>query len=272
VKVAAIKAAPSEKVPTAGFVMFADGIEAWTPEVAKLEPLVGKDLPPDWTLRDGPRGKQLLPPKQGGGGPAAFRNTKEGFLAEQAGRQRWQEIEEDCRDRRTALMQAVEDTKDKIGGDWQARADEMYRWLKASGGAVSGERVSFGEGASNRPEATPPGNTSPPQGSRQPPPGGDPTPEPATSSGLERTAAKPGGASVEASGDDAPLGEAPPGAAGNVLANLHFHGPWTDLTPTGQPLPKGRWRCLGKLANGNLCNHTERQSVIPENDRTPGVV
>ena len=80
----------------------------WTPDKELARTLLGKPIPEDWTRREGPYGPQALPPRpKGAGGMVAWRNTKEGFEAEAAGRRRWQEIEEEKKDRRTALMQAV---------------------------------------------------------------------------------------------------------------------------------------------------------------------
>jgi hypothetical protein len=114
---------PNPKKEGTGFAKLEDGSEAWTPELAKLEPLVGRPLPDGWTLKDGPYGPQLLPPKEKGAG--AYRNTRDGFLAEQ-----------DFMNRRTALMQAMAQYAVDRQGDAKPglnivlRANDLYAWLK----------------------------------------------------------------------------------------------------------------------------------------------
>jgi hypothetical protein len=137
-KVLAFK--PNPKKPEQGFVRLAemidvqtdDGrkeqvqgetVEAWTPEIAKVPDLVGKELPDGWTLRDGPKGKQLLPPKvKGEGLRAAWANTEEG-----------EKYVQERMDRRTALMQAVASLaagpRDRTEKDL---ADFFYAWLRKS--------------------------------------------------------------------------------------------------------------------------------------------
>ena len=109
-------------------VLEVDGaeVEAWTPELELLKALGDGPIPPEWTLRDGPRGKQLLPPKKGGGG--GYRNTKEAFEAEAASRRAWQELEEERKDRRTALMTAAE----HLEGDVLEAAESLYAWLRGT--------------------------------------------------------------------------------------------------------------------------------------------
>jgi hypothetical protein len=123
-KVIAFK--PNPRKPEQGFVRFEDETEAWTPEIAKAAELVGKELPDGWTLRDGPKGKQLLPPKAKGEGPrAAWANTEEG-----------EKYVQERMDRRTALMQAVV----QWGGTASSYSSEatidlaehMYAWLRKS--------------------------------------------------------------------------------------------------------------------------------------------
>jgi hypothetical protein len=117
-------------------------IEAWTPELSKIPDLIGKELPDGWTLRDGPKGKQLLPPKEGrGGGPTAFRNTKEAFLLEQASIHA-----------SVALQQAVilltSNTKDSgqhFGGDIEAWTKRFYHLLQS---VSEGPSVGMYRGAS----------------------------------------------------------------------------------------------------------------------------
>jgi hypothetical protein len=125
-KVIAFK--PNPRKPEQGFVRFEDETEAWTPEIAKAAELVGKELPDGWTLRDGPKGKQLLPPKEGrGGGQTAFRNTKEAFLLEQASIHA-----------SVALQQAVilltsntKDSNQHFGGDIEAWTKRFYYLLQS---------------------------------------------------------------------------------------------------------------------------------------------
>jgi hypothetical protein len=100
-------------------------IEAWTPEIAKAAELVGKELPADWTLRDGPKGKQLLPPREGrGGGGGSYRNTKEAFDAEQISIHA-----------SVALQQAViwaQPVGNVTAEATLILADEFYKWLRKS--------------------------------------------------------------------------------------------------------------------------------------------
>lgn len=114
----------------------------WTPvERDVAVALIGKPIPDDWFRKDGDYGPQAFPPRKGGGGgggQAAWRNTKEGFAAETEGRQRWQQIEEERRDRRTALMQAVALTGDGRNlVEVMADAEFMYDWLRETSGAVA---------------------------------------------------------------------------------------------------------------------------------------
>jgi hypothetical protein len=123
-KVLAFK--PNPNNDKQGFVRFDDNTEAWTPELAKIPDLIGKELPADWTLRDGPKGKQLLPPKVKGEGPrAAWANTEEG-----------EKYVQERMDRRTALMQAVALLHDPPSGFGLAPvlelAIDMYAWLRES--------------------------------------------------------------------------------------------------------------------------------------------
>jgi hypothetical protein len=168
VKVLAFK--PNPRKPDQGFVRLTemidvqtvDGhkeqvegeiIEAWTPEVAKVAELVGKELPDGWTLRDGPKGKQLLPPKARGEGPrAAWANTEEG-----------QKYVQERMDRRTALMTAGEQWGQDHGamgtGNVLSWAEDFYGWLR--------ESVSGGPPPKASTSAA---GVSPPQGDAQGPP------------------------------------------------------------------------------------------------------
>lgn len=101
--------------------------------------VVGKPLP-QGTTEEPPKFDGALPslrlPRPGGG--TAWRNTKEGFEAEAAGRQRWQQIEEERRDRRTALMQALQrcgqlvSELPKSDVSVLSIADVYYEWLRTS--------------------------------------------------------------------------------------------------------------------------------------------
>lgn len=122
---------------------------------------VGTALP-EGTTEEPPKFEGALPslrlPRKGSGG-TAWRNTKEGFEAEQAGRRRWQEIEEERKDRRTALMTAFERTPVMPGtDDWElilAGAERMYDWLRSSpaaGPPTNPERG--GAGVATKPTAS----------------------------------------------------------------------------------------------------------------------
>jgi hypothetical protein len=150
---------PNPKNPAQGFVKVAlpDGseLEVWTPEFPKAEALNGKPIPDDWSLRDNKAGtgKVLLPPKDRQA--TAYRNTKEAFEAEAASRLAWQQVEEERKDRRTALMQAAE-----YVGSWDSSshftdimpiADFFYEWLRSSPAAGP---ASPGAGVATTAEAT----------------------------------------------------------------------------------------------------------------------
>ncbi len=112
---------PNPKKPENGFVTFDDGSEAWTPDPKLAEPFIGKPLPSDWTLKDGPYGKQALPPKDGKGtAKAAYANTKEGMAYVQ-----------ERMDRRTALMQAVL-VRGPEQAEWDVTAERMFKWLRST--------------------------------------------------------------------------------------------------------------------------------------------
>jgi hypothetical protein len=144
-RIVAVRSNPRE--PAQGFakILTDDGetLEAWSPEFAKLEKLNGLPIPEGWSLRDNKQGtgKVLLPPKERGGG--GFRQSREAFELEAKSRERWQLLEEERKDRRTALMQAREMMSDPASGVWTGTlyelADEMYAWLRASGAEAAGE-------------------------------------------------------------------------------------------------------------------------------------
>jgi hypothetical protein len=121
-----------EKAATIHFSM---GEPAWSPDfeiASKLE--VGKPLPEGWTIKPGQFGPMAMPPKKERGMAVAYRNTKEAFEAEAASRLAWQQVEEERKDRRTALMTAVEYARAYEPGpmEWPGFADEFYRWLRSS--------------------------------------------------------------------------------------------------------------------------------------------
>jgi hypothetical protein len=108
-------------------------VPCYDPRAAELK--VGEPLPDGWSVVQSKKGKDYVktPAAQRGQSAPAFRNTKEGFLAEQEGRLRWQWVEEERRDRRTALMQAaaffdsgVEHSTDMVAGV----AGIFYEWLR----------------------------------------------------------------------------------------------------------------------------------------------
>jgi hypothetical protein len=110
-----------KKGDKAGILVMSDDTRVWTPDKALGDTLVGKAIPEDWTQKQGEYGPQALPPKPKGGfgGPAAYRNTKEGQLAEQL-----------RMDARTAVMQATVE-----GVFIKDTADEIYKWLCQASGA-----------------------------------------------------------------------------------------------------------------------------------------
>lgn len=126
-------------------IRFDVGSAAWSPDydvAKKLE--IGKPLPKDWTVREGDYGPQAFPPKPKGGGATAWRNTKEGAEYENASRQRWQQVEEERKDRRTALMTAkdiavvLESAGLRPTGSFDPGmplilgfADTFYEWLRS---------------------------------------------------------------------------------------------------------------------------------------------
>lgn len=81
-------------------------IEAWTPAEMDAVQAWGGTVPKEFELKDGSKGKILVEPRKGGGG--SYSQSKEAFDRSAASREAWQQVEEDRRDRRTALMQAVE--------------------------------------------------------------------------------------------------------------------------------------------------------------------
>ena len=114
-------------------------VPCYSGEAANLK--IDEPLPSGWEVKTSKKGKDYLAvPKTGGGKrdfQAAYRNTKEGFEAEADSRLRWQDVEEERRDRRTALMQAIaaEDYPPAQPRDlatWLERADKFYEWLRSN--------------------------------------------------------------------------------------------------------------------------------------------
>lgn len=112
-------------------------LEAWTPELEKVKALGDGPVPGEWALRDNKQGtgKVLLPPKERGA--VAYRNTREAFEAEARSRSAWQELEEERKDRRTALMSAVDlygpaSAAIESSADILELSNELYAWLRAS--------------------------------------------------------------------------------------------------------------------------------------------
>jgi hypothetical protein len=125
-----------DKGDKAALLVLDDGSKPiWTPDRELARTLVGKPIPPDWVRKDGEYGPQAFPPKQGKGG--RFRDTKEAFEAEAASRLRWQELEEERKDRRTAWMTAAEQRNEVV--DIIQLADVGYEWLRTSpaGGSLA---------------------------------------------------------------------------------------------------------------------------------------
>jgi hypothetical protein len=111
-----------KKGDKAAILVMSDDTRVWTPDKALADTLVGKEIPSDWTQKQGEYGPQALPPKPKGGfggAPAAFRNTKEG-----------QAVEQDMMNRRTALMQAVTLWTNEHGEETLIDvAQLLYVWL-----------------------------------------------------------------------------------------------------------------------------------------------
>jgi hypothetical protein len=108
-------------------------IEAWTPQTVEQVQAWNGTVPDGWELKDSKKGNKVLVEKQqrGGGG---WRQSKEAFELEAAGRLRWQQYEQERMDRRTALMQAV--AVGALGTDTIRNAELFYDWLRESAGTV----------------------------------------------------------------------------------------------------------------------------------------
>lgn len=115
-------------------------IEAWTPHTFEEVQAWNGQTPPNYELKDGKRGKVLVEKRSG---PApAYRNTREAFEAEARSRREWQALEEDRKDRRTALMTATEYVRDAAANLPMPihevplvlnAAKRFYEWLRTSG-------------------------------------------------------------------------------------------------------------------------------------------
>src|SRR5262245_38368495 len=182
-----------------------DGVEleAWTPELAKVLELGDKPIPEGWTLKNNKQGtgKILLPPKEGG--KTAYRNTKEAFDAEAKSRREWQLVEEDRRDRRTALMQANETVKtfkpiEGTGGEYIVYlAEKFYDWLRdhpSPAGPIGATRAAespAGGTSSVTAKGKSGADSAPPEEGEKTPPGRGTGAEPGTGGG-DSSSASPG--------------------------------------------------------------------------------
>lgn len=217
-------------------------VEAWTPELDKVLALGDKPVPDGWTLKDNKQGtgKVFLPPRQGGGAPAAYRNTREGFDREAASRAAWQQVEEERKDRRTALMQAVialgpnYDWANFRGG-FVPVAEFFYEWLRSSPG------VEPKEPAADSVVRPTPGGISSPTGLTAS--GAGPSPAGGTTSGGEGPQARAGSRSgpppdTQSAGPSRPTGTA--------------DAPGEARPSPGAPLfPRDPAACNHKMSNGH---------------------
>jgi hypothetical protein len=183
---------------------------------------LGKPLP-EGTTEEPPKFEGAMPslklPRPGGGGQASWRNTKEGAEYESESIRRHQEIEEERRDRRTALMQAVIKftSDDQLeGADLYPSsllkcADEFYAWLResVSGGPSAKTSVSAAGVAEPRTAQGPPSDTRVPRGSDR---GGTP-PVNVDSASAEPTLAPGDTPSSPAAASAASKGDTPPAVA-----------------------------------------------------------
>ena len=108
-------------------------IEAWTPGDLEAVQAWNGTVPPTFKLRDGKNGKILVEDKPRGGG--SYSQSKEAFDRSAESRLAWQREEEDRKDRRTALMTAVEGKHYPPAHEqnidlWLEDASRMYAWLK----------------------------------------------------------------------------------------------------------------------------------------------
>jgi hypothetical protein len=210
----------------------------------------GKPLP-QGTTEEPPKFEGALPSLRlpragGGGGQAAWRNTKEGFLAEQNGRQRWQQVEEERKDRRTAAMTAFErfsaielmemGTKHVI-----VIANEIYEWLRTSpaagpaGSAPQTGPVSAGVATRGEGHGSEPTGTSPAGGTTS----GGPKPDSGYGEGPGTEGPPETVAASDAAGDAKPgSGDPPPSRQTTVSPGPGFPIAEADCNHKG---PSGRW-------------------------------
>jgi hypothetical protein len=159
----------TDKGDKAALLILDDGSKPiWTPDRELARSLVGKPIPADWIRKDGEYGPQAFPPKPKGQG--RYRDTKEAFEAEAKSRAAWQQVEEERKDRRTALMTAQAVWHDHLPAPPQIAeyADRFYEWLRSSPAAgpaefpsrkASAGIASKGEGAGGS-DSSPAGGTS----------------------------------------------------------------------------------------------------------------
>ena len=125
------------------------GVVAWSPDYKAAVALIGKPLPEGWLLKDNKQGtgKVLLPPKPGGGGGGTAQ-SKEAFDAEARSRAAWQLVEEEHKDRRTALMTAADKMPTgAMDSEYERKFTRLYDFMldllrssPVAGGTLSGTR------------------------------------------------------------------------------------------------------------------------------------
>jgi hypothetical protein len=224
-------------------------IEAWTPQTVEQVQAWNGTVPDGWELKDSKKGNKVLVEKQqrGGGG---WRQSKEAFELEAAGRLRWQQFEEERKDRRTAAMTVYERTKgmDIRVGTILREAEELYDWLRETSGSGTAPAAVDGSRDKARPD---PGTT---PGAPQSGPGStesDVQAKPGTGSregaaGAPRTApTAPGGVQADAS-----QGPAPPGAY--------------PMTPDlcNHKAASGKWLPTRQVQGQPVCPRCGAQAVI----------
>jgi hypothetical protein len=105
---------------------------------APLAGLEGQELPAGWVIGKTDRGPNLTPPGGGSkkGAPAAYRNTKDGFLAEQLEWRRKNAIEQRSIHASVALEHAVVYSLPQELSTEQVleRANEFFEWLREKAG------------------------------------------------------------------------------------------------------------------------------------------
>lgn len=201
---------------------------------------VGKPLPDGWEVTTAKSGKLYVKaPKPGrgggfgGGGAAAFRNTKEG-----------QAVEQERMDRRTALMQAVvahgpiqSNQGSRVIADY---ADEFYAWLRKTAGGTASQPAA-GVGPSLAP--APPSAGAPHAGTE----GGRNAPS-AMAASAGSVIGQPPAPGESAGSSNAPRPPAPADTSGGGQssegkAEACLHPNTVKTNPAGMPLPAGFERC-----------------------------